>query len=166
VTVLEPPLPAISYVVTFDPGDPYLPPAQAALLTLAAVGRFSKATGLGAELEVMGHPEGGRNDFVHQLPVRHTWERIVLETGVVRGPGLWSWYEAGLSQSLGARRDGTVILLTRSGLPAVAWAFRAGVAAKWTGPELDAQSDTVAIEKLEIAHEGLTRVLLSPPATG
>jgi phage tail-like protein len=166
VSVLEPPLPAYRFLVTLSPGDAFLPPAQAALLGLVAVGQFSKATGLGAELEVMAHPEGGRNDFVHQLPVRHTWERIVLETGVVRGPGLWQWYEAGLSQSLGARRDGTVVLCTPSGLPAVAWAFTAGVAAKWSGPELDAQADTVALERLEIAHQGLTRVLLSAPRTG
>ena len=166
MTVPETPLPAIRFLVTLDPADAYLPPAQAALVSLFAAGQFCKATGLGAELEVMAHPEGGRNDFVHQLPVRHTWDRIVLETGVVRGPGLWSWYEAGLSQSLGARRDGTVILLTPSGLPAVAWAFRAGVAAKWTGPELDGQVDAISIEKMEIAHQGLTRVLLSPPRTG
>jgi phage tail-like protein len=166
VTVLERPLPAIRYAVSFDPVDLYLPPAQAARVALVAAGSFSHAAGLGAELEVMAYPEGGRNDFVHQLPVRHTWERIVLKTGVVRGPGVWSWYEAGLSQSLGARRDGTIILLTPSGLPAVAWAFRAGLAAKWVGPELDAQTDTAAIEQLEIAHEGLTRVLLSPPGAG
>jgi T4-like virus tail tube protein gp19 len=48
----------------------------------------------------------------------------------------------------------------------VAWAFTAGVAAKWSGPELDAQSDAVALERLEIAHQGLTRVLLSAPRTG
>jgi phage tail-like protein len=114
----------------------------------------------------MPYPEGGRNDFVHQLPVRHSWDRIVLKTGVVRGPGLWVWHQLGLTQSLGARRDGAIILLTPGGTPAMAWEFRAGLAAKWTGPELDAVEGKVAIESLEIAHQGLTPVPLSLPGVG
>ena len=39
---------------------------------LIAAGQFSEVTGLGADLEVLAHPEGGRNDYVHQLPVRHS----------------------------------------------------------------------------------------------
>jgi phage tail-like protein len=162
----EPPLPGLRFLVTLDPADAYLPPAQAALVSLVAIGQFSAAGGLGAELEVLPYPEGGRNDFVHQLPVRHSWGRIVLKKGLVRGPGLWTWYQLGLTQSLGARRDGTVMLLTPAGTPAMAWAFRAGLAAKWTGPELDALDGKVAIESLEIAHQGLTPVPLSPPGTG
>jgi phage tail-like protein len=164
--MLEPPLPAMNFLVTLDPSDTYLPQAQAALIALVALGQFSHASGLGAQLEVLAYPEGGRNDAVHQLPVRHSWDRIVLKTGIVRGPGLWTWYQLGLTQSLGARRDGAIILLTPGGTPAMAWGFRAGLAAKWTGPELDALSNSVAIESLEIAHEGLTPVPLSLPGVG
>jgi phage tail-like protein len=163
---LEPPLPAIQFLVTLDPSDAYLPQAQAALIAAVALGQFSHASGLGAELEVLSYPEGGRNDYAHQLPVRHTWNRIVLKTGIVRGPGLWTWHQLGLTQSLGARRDGAIILLTPAGLPAMAWAFRAGLAAKWTGPELDAMGNSVAIESLEIAHEGLTVVPIGLPGVG
>lgn len=166
MSILEPPLPAVRFVVTLDPADAYLPPAQAALISLVALGQFSYAGGLGAELEVMSYPEGGRNDFVHQLPVRHSWSRITLRTGVVRGPGLWTWYLLGLRQSLGARRDGTIMLLTPGGTPAMAWAFRGGLAAKWAGPELDAQDGRAAIESLEIAHQGLIPVPLSLPGIG
>jgi phage tail-like protein len=157
----ENPMPGYRFVITLDAGDAYLPPAQAQLVPLVAAGAFHEVSGLGAELEVTAYPEGGVNDHVHQLPVRHTWGRITLRRGVVRDPGLWTWYEAGLSNSLGARRDGVVMLLSESGAPAVAWSFRAGLAAKWTGPELNAGQDAVAIESLEIAHEGLTRSLMS-----
>jgi phage tail-like protein len=162
----ERPLPGYRFVVTLDPADAYLPPAQAALVPLVASGGFHEASGLGAELEVLPYPEGGVNDFVHQLPVRHTWSRLTLKRGLVRDPGLWFWYLAGLSQSLGARRDGAVLLLTPQGQPAVSWTFRAGLAAKWNGPELNAMQSAVAVESLEIAHEGLTQVLLSPPEEG
>ncbi|GAB7044483.1 MULTISPECIES: phage tail protein [Catenuloplanes] len=152
------PLPKYRFLVTLDPGDAYLPPAQAQLLPMVAAGAFQEVTGLGAQLEVISHAEGGRNDSVHQLPVRHSWNRITLKRGVARDAGLWAWYVAGLADSLGARRDGAVLLLAPSGVPAVAWAFRGGLAAKWTGPDLHAEQNAVAVEALEIAHEGLTKV--------
>jgi phage tail-like protein len=161
--MIDEPLPAFRFIVTLDPADAYLPPAQASLLPLFAGGEFAQVKGLGADLELSATPEGGVNDFVHQLPVRHSWTRIVLQRGVVRQPGLWMWYLAGLSQSLGARRDGAILLLTPGGTPALAWTFRAGLACKWTGPELNATQSAVAIESLEIAHHGLSQVPLSQP---
>ena len=38
----------------------------------------------------------------------------------------------------------------------MAWEFRGGLAAKWTGPEFNAMTDGVVVESLEIAHQGLT----------
>lgn len=161
--MIDTPLPGFRFIVTLDPGDAYLPPAQVLLLALFPGGAFSEVKGLGGDLEVMAHPEGGRNDFVHQLPVRHSWSRITLSRGVVREPGLWTWYMAGLTQSLGARRDGAILLLTPGGTPAMAWTFRGGIAAKWSGPELTGTGNAVAVESLEIAHHGLVPVVLSPP---
>jgi phage tail-like protein len=163
--VIEDPLPGYRFIVTLDPADAYLPPAQAVLVSLVASGEFSSVKGLGAELEVLAQPEGGRNDFIHQLPVRHSWPRIALTRGVVRDWTLWDWYVAGLTQSLGARRDGAIVLMTPAGTPAVAWAFRGGLAAHWTGPEMAASDNAVAVESLEIAHQGLTQVALTAPGT-
>ena len=160
------PLPAYRFLVTLDPADAYLPPQQAALVALVALGAFQEVKGLGADLEVTAYPEGGLNDFVHQLPVRHSWGRIALRRGIARDPGLWDWYAAGLTRSLGARRDGAILLLTPAGIPAVAWSFRAGLAAKWTGPDLSAMDGAIAVEGLEIAHQGLTQRVLSPPGVG
>ena len=159
VRALTEPLLKYRFVVTLDPGDAYLPPAQALLLPLVAAGGFQEVTGLGGSLEVVNYAEGGRNDSVHQLPLRNTWNRITLKRGVVRDRVLWSWYQTGLADSLGARRDGAVILLGNEGLPAMAWAFHGGLAAKWSGPDLHGEQNAVAIESLEIAHEGLTNVL-------
>jgi phage tail-like protein len=162
---IEDPIPSYRFIVTLEPGDAYLPLTQAAQLPLVAAGDFMEAKGLGADLEITSYPEGGVNDHVHLLPVRHSWTRISLRRGVVRDIGLWSWYVAGLTQSLGARRDGAIVLLTPGGTPAMSWMFQAGLAAKWVGPELNAMSNAVAIESLEIAHEGLIPVILSPPGT-
>lgn len=163
---IEDPLPAYRFVVSLDPSDAYLPRFQSAIITLIAAGQFSEVTGLGAKLEVLEQAEGGRNDYVHQLPVRHSYGRIVLKRGVVRDPGLFFWYQAGFSQSIGARRDGAIIMLTNRDVPAVGWVFRGGLAAAWKGPELKAGDNAVAVESIEIAHEGLLQVPLTPPRVG
>jgi len=36
------------------------------------------------------------------------------------------------------------------------WNFKRGWPCKWTGPSLNAKSNEIAIETLEICHEGLT----------
>jgi phage tail-like protein len=160
------PLAAYRFLVTLDAADAYLPPEQAELVAKVALGAFQEVKGLGGELEVTAYSEGGANDFVHQLPVRHSWGRITLRRGITLERGLWDWYEAGLTLSLGARRDGSILLLTPAGETAMAWAFRAGLAAKWIGPDLGAMENAVAIEGLEIAHEGLSRVLFEPGEGG
>jgi phage tail-like protein len=161
----ELPLPAHRFIVTLDPGDAYLPADQAALLALVSPASFATVDGLGAKLTVTAYGEGGRNDYHHQLPVRHQWPPIVLGRGVVRDLGLLFWYEASLSESIGARRDGAIIMLSELGIPAIAWIFRNGLATAWTGPKLAAGSQAVAIESIEITHEGLLQVPLTPPGT-
>lgn len=155
------PLTGYRFLVTLDPSDAYLPPLQAALLPIMAAAGFQEVSGLAGDLAVMDYAEGGVNDYVHQLPVRHSWSRITLKRGLVQGLGLWTWYQAGLSQSLGARRDGAILLMTSNGIPAMTWTFQGGLAAKWTGPGLHATDAAVAVESLEIAHHGIFQIPLS-----
>lgn len=163
--MIEDPLTGYRFFVTLHPGDTHLPVAQAVQVPLLTAAGFKEVTGLGAELEVMAYPEGGVNDYAHQLPVRHTWPRISLKRGLLRTIDLWLWYQAGLTRSLGARRDGVIVLMTPAGTPAVSWTFRGGLAVKWTGPDLNAMNGDVAIESIEIAHEGIIQVPLSSPGT-
>jgi phage tail-like protein len=162
VTTLEDPLPAFNFFVSLDPTDAYLPAAQVILIPTMTVGAFAEVKGLGGELEVMPYAEGGVNDYLHQLPVRHSWGRLSLRRGVIRDMALWVWYRAGLTRSLGARRDGAIFLCDETGMPAVAWIFRGGLAAKWQGPDLNANQSAAAIDGIEIAHEGLEAVPLPP----
>ena len=102
------PLQGFRYFVTLDPADMFLPLNQASLLPLIMAAGFQTVTGLQGELEVESYAEGGVNDTVHQLPVRHSWGRITLKRGCVQDGGLFSWYKAGLTGSLGARRSGAI----------------------------------------------------------
>lgn len=150
------PLPNYRFEVSLESTEPYRPPSVVAVPKVVRVGAFSDVTGLGGELEVLAHPEGGQNAFLHQLPVRFSWGRITLKKGVVLDRVLWDWFDKGLSGSLGARRDGSVALLDADGRLAIRWEFRAALAAKWTGPELAAGgAGAVSIESLEVVHQGL-----------
>jgi phage tail-like protein len=45
-----------------------------------------------------------------------------------------------------------------SRFPIAAWSFTNGVPEKLQGPALNAKTNEIAIETLEIAHEGLIRI--------
>lgn len=149
------------FVVNLDRADAFLLPKQAELIPVLSEAGFQEVTGLGAQLEVTSYAEGGQNDFVHQLPLRHTWNRIVLKRGISQDVGIWEWYLAGLSQSIGARRNGSITLRNREGVDAMTWFFQGGLAAKWDGPAFNAQQGSVAIESLEIAHQGIDQIRLA-----
>jgi len=139
--------PAYRFLVTLDPSDAFVPRELITTAMELAPGAFRTATGLGAELEVTAYAEGGRNDFVHQLPVRHSWGRIALSRGITRDATLWAWYEAGLTGSLGARRDGAIIMQDAAGRPAMLWTFRAGLAAGQQGDHREAAGSGAVVRK-------------------
>lgn len=147
---------AYRFLVLLDPFDIFIPRELVSLALEQAPGAFQTCNLQGAKLDLLAYAEGGRNDYVHQLPIRHSWERIKLSKGIARDPVLFAWYEAGLFRSLGARRDGAIVMLGRNNnWPTMVWTFSGGLAASWGGPDLNAGQSALGIERLEIAHEGL-----------
>jgi phage tail-like protein len=67
---------------------------------------------------------------------------------------LWSWHNDWVLGK-GKRKDGLIVLQDEGRLPAKIWRFKSGIPMKWTGPALNANQSSVAIESLEISHEGL-----------
>ncbi|MFF0204631.1 phage tail protein [Streptomyces sp. NPDC005017] len=124
---------------------------------------FSECTGLAAETGVEEYAEGGENRFTHRFPSRGSAPSLVLKRGATADRGLWDWYsEYGRLGRVGPR-DGQVQLLGMvDGKPAPVrvWSFRRGWPVKIAGPDLDAMSVGVAVESVEIAHQGLTLVTL------
>ena len=128
-------------------------------VSFVAAGGFSECSGLEGTLQIEEYPEGGENRFVHRFPTRMTYPNIVLRRGVGIGEDLWLWHFDYVSGK-GKRRDGIITLRSELHAPVKVWVFRRGLPLKWSGPTLNATQSAVAIESLEIAHEGLE--LLSP----
>jgi phage tail-like protein len=131
-------------------------PASATLSTFAPPleAGFSECSGLEATMKVDEWQEGGRNDAVLRFPARITHPSIKLRRGVTTTDDLWAWHELYV-RGRGRRRDGVIELVDDVGSVVRTWRFRRGLPVRWAGPPLAAGQSQVAIEELEIAHEGL-----------
>jgi phage tail-like protein len=126
------------------------------------VGAFSEVSGLQGEVEVHDYREGGQNQYVHKFvgPTKYS-TNLTLKHGVTDLDFLWSWYND-VSQSIEngepvERRNGSIFLLDRHRIPAMWWNFEQAYPVKWTGPELNASSNAVAAESVELVHKGIIK---------
>lgn len=131
-------------------------PASAVVGSFAPpiAGGFGECGGLDATMAVDEWREGGRNDAVLRFPGRVTHPNLRLRRGLAVSDELWKWHEQFLLGK-GKRRDGVVELLNDAGDTVRTWRFRRGLPVRWAGPALNATVSAVAVEELEIAHEGL-----------
>lgn len=141
----------VSLVESSDFGGTLLNPSEQ-----FQVAGFSECSGLDASIEMLEFREGGVNDFVHKFATRATFANLVLRHGLLPlNHDLWQWHRD-FVEGRGRRRDGLIFLLNEARRPAKIWKFARGLPVKWTGPVLSASQSAVAIEAIEIAHEGLT----------
>jgi phage tail-like protein len=127
--------------------------AMSAILDVA-LGGFSECSGLEMSLEIEEYKAGGANGAVHKFPSRVTWSNITLKKGVTASNALWDWHYS-FVEGKGKRRDGVIALLTDLRIPHNIWYFNKGLPVKYTGPTMNAAQSAVAIESIEIAHEGI-----------
>ncbi len=119
---------------------------------------FKSVSGLSYETEVVDYREGGVNWTTRKLVGATKWPNLVLKRGFTKSYELLRWREAWLNDSPNARleRANGVIAQLDSRYQAVCtWKFERAWPCKWEGPEYDASKSELAIETLEIAHEGL-----------
>jgi phage tail-like protein len=120
------------------------------------IGRFSECTGISVEVETKEYMEGGSNDFVHKLPTRVKYPNLVLKRGITHEEALLQWFFE--SRFTPSRYDMTITLMGPGTQEVRSWVFMNAYPVKWTGPNLNAGSNAVASEQLEIVHNGLRMV--------
>ena len=116
---------------------------------------FSEVTGLESETAVIEYRAGGEH-VVRKLPGLTKFGNIVLRRGVTQDAELWDWRKSVVDGNLD-RRNGSIALLDDQRNEVVRWNFRDGWICRWEGPAFNAKANEVAIETIEIAHEGLER---------
>jgi len=117
---------------------------------------FRSVSGLSIEIEVVEFREGGIGD-VHKLPGRVKYPNLVLKQGFSGASELQKWaFRIAAGQF--EHKNATIVISDQKNQVIVRYALTNGWPTKWEGPEFDASSNEVAIETIEIAHEGLRLV--------
>jgi phage tail-like protein len=125
-----------------------------------ARGAFMEASGFESAIDIIEYSEGGDNQTPRKLAARTKYANIVLKWGVTDDPELWIWHRQWVTgDPAAARRSGSIIQLDRRGDEKVRWNFYDAWPVKWTGPTFTAESTEASVETLEIAHEGIERVV-------
>lgn len=117
-------------------------------------GGFAECSGLEVAIPAESFAEGGNNGTVLKFRGRATWSNIRLKRGIVSSADLWRWHND-FVEGGGKRRDGVISLLDETGRSVRVWRFRRGLPVRWQGPAMNAMQGQVAVEEIEIAHEGL-----------
>ena len=115
---------------------------------------FTEVSGLEVQMEVQEYAEGGNNAFVHQLPGRTKIGRLTLKRGMTFSNDFLLWQMQIASGDI-QRRHVSVAIFDLSGTELMRWNFDNAYPVKWSGPALNATGDAVAVETLELAHEGM-----------
>lgn len=115
---------------------------------------FASCTGLGSTTTVVEFREGSDPQISRPLAGVTHYSHVVLKRGITGDRALWLWRR---SVELGQteRRTVRVTLRREDGTPVARWTLHRAWPARWAGPDLDATGNDVALETLELVHEGL-----------
>jgi phage tail-like protein len=106
---------------------------------------------------VIEHREGGENTTLHKLPGMTKYSNLVLKWGITDDVQLYQWHRQVVNGEI-QRKNGSIVLLDRAGQEVARWNFIRAWPSKYDGPDFNAEGNDIAIETLELAHEGVERV--------
>jgi phage tail-like protein len=119
-------------------------------------GAFHECSGFDSTIDVIEHREGGENTTLRKLPGMTKYSNLVLKWGITDDLELYEWHRQVVDGEI-SRRNGSIVLLGRAGEEVARWNFVRAWPTKWDGPDLNAEANDVAVEMLELAHEGIER---------
>jgi phage tail-like protein len=142
---------------TGDRNDPFFSYNFIVEIDGVSRGVFQEASGFDSTVEVIEYRQGGENLTTRKLPGRTSFSNITLKRGVTDDSELYEWHQSIVDGNID-RRSGSIVLLSRDGSELTRWNFFSAWPTKYTAPDFNAEGNEVAIETLELAHEGLRRV--------
>jgi phage tail-like protein len=138
--------------------------ASGTVSTANGVG-FAEVTGLNSELDVEEYREGGRNIGPRRFPKWGRYPNLVFRRGVTSSTFLWDWWADVITHSYTLptttappRRNGVILLESLDHRSIAGWFFANALPERLIGPGLNARGGEIAIETLELSHEGVLRL--------
>ncbi len=117
---------------------------------------FSEITGFDISIEAIEYREGNEQTTVRKLPGLTKYSNITLKAGVI-DETLYEWIKDCTEGTI-ERQMLTINALGEGGDEVMAtWTIEQAWPVKYTAPEFKASGNDIAVESVELAHEGLKR---------
>ena len=121
----------------------------------AVRGSFAEASGLEVTIDPIEYRNGTDDITMRKIPGLKKFTNITLKRGVIGDLAFWNWVVEAMN-GLVRRTQGSIILLDENKNEVMRWNIVRAWPSKWTGPGLNAKNNEIAMETLEICHEGLS----------
>lgn len=117
---------------------------------------FTEVSGLDVETEVIEYRQGNSPEFSKiKMPGMQKFSNITLKRGTFKSDNeYYAWWNTVKLNSI-ERRDIIINLLNEDHQPVVTWKVKNAWPTKIQSTDLKADGNEVAIESMEIVHEGL-----------
>lgn len=120
---------------------------------------FTEVTGLDMQIEAIEYREGSSPEYSKiKMPGMHKFSNITLKRGTVEGDSDFYVWVNTISMNTVERRDVVISLLNESHEPVMSWKAKNAFPIKLQASDLKSDGNEVAIETLELAHEGLSKM--------
>jgi phage tail-like protein len=120
------------------------------------VAGFSEVTGLNQESNVIDYREGQEPITPRKLPGLNKFGNITLKRGISPDLSVYNWRKTVTDGDI-ERRNASVVLHNEKHEEVVRWNLVNAWPSKYVGPDLKANANEVAIETVELTHEGVER---------
>ncbi|HDR2162714.1 TPA: phage tail protein [Enterobacter cancerogenus] len=120
------------------------------------VSAFQEVSGLDSESQPIEYRAGNSPVFsTIKMPGLIKSGNVTLKKGIFKNDNkFFAWYST-IKMNTIARTAVTINLLDESGAPVMSWKLKNAWPTKVTGTDLKSDSNEVAVETIELAHEGL-----------
>ncbi len=116
---------------------------------------FRECSGLDTTTAVIEYREGNEARTPRKLTGLTTYSNVTLRWGATTDTEIWNWRRT-VIDGRPERRNGSIVMLNDLGEEQLRFNFREGWPTRYTVASLNATGNDVAVDALEIAHEGLT----------
>ena len=118
---------------------------------------FTEISGLDVETEVVEYRQGASKEYSKiKMPGMQKFSNITLKRGTFASDNeYFQWWNTVKLNTI-ERRDVTIKLLNEEHNPVVTWKVKNAWPTKIQSTDLKADGNEVAIESMELVHEGLT----------
>ena len=118
---------------------------------------FQEVSGLDVEAQIIEYRHGNSPEFsTIKMPGIKKFGNVTLKKGIfVKDNKFWDWFNK-IKMNTIERQSVTISLLDEAGSPTMVWTLKNAWPTKITGTDMKSDGNEVAVETLEIAHEGLT----------